>query len=116
MPKCPLNFTENKNFGKIRLKIRFKQISNKSLNPHAYHVDGWPNGSDLGLQTGRSNVQAMVPPLDERVATRVCHVDLDLGGSPCGMPGGTLLLVLLLVYNSVSTKLAKSTKKGANFC
>ena len=60
----------------------------------------------------------------------VCYVDLDLGGSPCGMayvachvdldlggmPSGTLLLVLLLVYNSVSTKLAKSTKKGANFC
>ena len=43
-------------------------------------------------------------------------MDLDLGGSPCGMLGGTLLLVLLLVYNSVSTKLAKSTKKGANFC
>ena len=36
---------------------------------------------------------------------------LDLGS----MPGGTLLFVLLLVYNSVSTKLAKSTKKGANF-
>ena len=45
-----------------------------------------------------------------------CHVDLDLGGSPCGMPGGTLLFVLLLVYNSVLTKLAKLTKKGANFC
>ena len=59
-----------------------------------------------------------------------CHVDLDLGGSPCGtayvachvdfdlggMPGGTLLLVLLLVYNLVSTKLAKSTKKDAIFC
>ena len=45
-----------------------------------------------------------------------CHRDFDLGGSPCGMPGGTLLLVLLLVYNSVSTKLATSTKKGANFC
>ena len=44
-----------------------------------------------------------------------CHVGLDLGGSPCGMayvachvdfdlggmPHGTLLLVLLLVYNSV---------------
>ena len=41
-----------------------------------------------------------------------CDVDLELGGNPCG----TLLLVLLLVYNSVSTKLAKSTKKGANFC
>ena len=27
-----------------------------------------------------------------------CHVDLDLGG----MPGGTLLLVLLLVYNKIS--------------
>ena len=35
-----------------------------------------------------------------------CHVDLDLGGSPCDIPGGTLLFVLLLVYNSVSTKLA----------
>ena len=45
-----------------------------------------------------------------------CHVDLDLGGSLCGMPGGTLLFVLLLVYNSVSTKLAKSIEKGANFC
>ena len=39
-----------------------------------------------------------------------------LGGSPCGMLGGTLLFFLLLVYNSVSTKLAKSTEKGANFC
>ena len=67
MPKCPLNFTENNFFGKIRLKIRFKQISNKSLNANAHHVDGWPNGSDLGLPTGRSKDQTMVPPLDEEV-------------------------------------------------
>ena len=69
MPKCPLNFTENKIFGKIRLKIRFKQISNKSLNTHAHNLDGWPNGSDLGLPTGGSEDQTMVPPLDEGVAT-----------------------------------------------
>ena len=78
MPKCPLNFNENKLFGKIRLKIRFKQISNKSLNSRAHHVDGWPSGSDLGLRTGRSRVEAMVPPLDETGYHKVVfHVDLD---------------------------------------
>ena len=94
MPNCPLNFNENKLFGKIRLKIRFKQISNESLNSYVHDVDGWPSGSALGLRTGRSRVQAVVPPLGEMGCHKVVfHVDLDEVavhglGLICGMPCG----------------------------